>query len=117
MLLKRRGKWRRYLILPVPVVFLLIAFTLQLSKKKKNQHNQYNCLFNKLNHEKGLSDLVSTFADAGGGEAAGSASALLEVEAAAAAADAEGVGLVPPLAEATRSLPLFLLLLFFKIKR
>jgi hypothetical protein len=31
LLLNLRGTWRRYLILPVPVVFLLIAFTLQLS--------------------------------------------------------------------------------------
>lgn len=31
LLLNLEGKWRRYLILPVPVVFLLIAFTLQLS--------------------------------------------------------------------------------------
>jgi len=31
LLLNLRGTWRRYLILPVPVVFLLIAFMLQLS--------------------------------------------------------------------------------------
>jgi hypothetical protein len=31
-LLNLLGRWRRYLILPVPVVFLLMAFTLQLSK-------------------------------------------------------------------------------------
>jgi len=31
LLLNLRGTWRRYLILPVPVVFLLMAFTLQLS--------------------------------------------------------------------------------------
>ena len=31
-LLNLRGTLRRYLILPVPVVFLLIAFSLQLSK-------------------------------------------------------------------------------------
>jgi hypothetical protein len=35
-LLNLRGKWRRYLILPVPVVFLRIAFTLQLSKTHHN---------------------------------------------------------------------------------
>lgn len=41
LLLNLRGTWRRYLILPVPVVFLLIAFMLQLSdpinSPKKNQ--------------------------------------------------------------------------------
>ncbi|RWW24527.1 hypothetical protein BHE74_00005760 [Ensete ventricosum] len=30
LFLKRRGTWRRYLILPVPVVFLRIAFTLHV---------------------------------------------------------------------------------------
>ena len=37
--LKRRGTWRRYLIRPVPVVFLLIAFKLQLSTTPNNQSN------------------------------------------------------------------------------
>jgi hypothetical protein len=32
LLLKRRGTWRMYLILPVPVVLRLMAFTLQLSE-------------------------------------------------------------------------------------
>lgn len=36
-LLNLRGTWRRYLILPVPVVFLRIAFTLQLSIQKKKK--------------------------------------------------------------------------------
>jgi hypothetical protein len=31
LLLNLLGTWRMYLILPVPVVFLLMAFTLQLS--------------------------------------------------------------------------------------
>lgn len=35
--LNRRGMSRRYLILPVPVVFLLVAFTLQLSEQHANQ--------------------------------------------------------------------------------
>ncbi|MED6129162.1 hypothetical protein PIB30_105174, partial [Stylosanthes scabra] len=60
-LLNRRGTWRRYLILPVPVVFLRIAFMLQLS------------------------DLGFTLSLACGGESAGGATSLLKVEAAVAA--------------------------------
>lgn len=43
LLLNLLGTWRRYLILPVPVVFLLMAFTLQLSVfqiSRKNQSSQ-----------------------------------------------------------------------------
>lgn len=94
-----RGTWRRYLIRPVPVVFLRIAFTLQLSApppyKPQAPPNHKTIEVNKL-----------TLAYAAGGVGAGAAAALLEVEAAAAAADAERVGLVPPLSEAPRSLAL-----------
>lgn len=38
--LNLRGTWRRYLMRPVPVVFLLIALTLQLSKAKSPNQNQ-----------------------------------------------------------------------------
>ncbi|XP_035816195.1 uncharacterized protein [Zea mays] len=58
--------------------------------------------------ESGEADL--TLADAGGSVIAGGAGALLEVEATAAAADAERVRLVPALAEAARTLPLFTLM-------
>jgi di/tricarboxylate transporter len=34
LVLNLRGRWRRYFIRPVPVVFLRIAFSLQLSKKQ-----------------------------------------------------------------------------------
>lgn len=37
-LLNLRGTLRRYLILPVPVVFLRMALTLQLSKTQNREH-------------------------------------------------------------------------------
>ena len=43
LLLNLRGTWRRYLILPVPVVFLLMAFTLQLSVFQETIRHQ-NCM-------------------------------------------------------------------------
>lgn len=47
-----------------------------------------------------------TFADPSSRVTASSTSALLQMEATASAPDAEGVGLVPPLSEATSSFPL-----------
>jgi len=99
-LLNLRGTLRRYLILPVPVVFLLMAFTLQLSEtindSEPNLHtNACNLISRKL-----------TFSCARSGESTRRTPTLLKVEAATTTPHTERVSLVPPLTEAPCSFSL-----------